>query len=180
MSETTRESNSGSAHFGDKTAAYLKKLTRESVEKHTNTSVLFFEIDYEKSKRNFYGETIIKVWKNSIGIQISGTINIGEGTDIVIEDIPNQITKLIFSCYVSHLKELNVEPKIGDYFSTKNRIYLIYEKSILDANKAAIATDREALWISYTCVAADDEQLTIPGGKNNIGTKNQIEGTSQF
>ena len=180
MADTAKESQSGKAFYGDKTAKYLQKLTRESIEKHTNTSVLFFEIDYEKSKRNFYGETIIKTWKNSAGVRVNGIINIGEGGDVVVEDIPNQITTLTFSCYVSLLKELNIEPKTGDYFATKNRFYLIYQKSILDANKAALATDREAMYASYTCVAADDEQLVIPGASEITDTKNKLDGTSQY
>ena len=52
MADTPRPSESGQAFFGSKTQNYLKKLSRESIEKHTNTSVLFFAVDYENSKRN--------------------------------------------------------------------------------------------------------------------------------
>lgn len=182
MSHTQNESGSGLAHFGNKDAAYLKKLSRESVEEHTNTSVLFFQVDYEKSKRNFYGELIIKKWVDPKGVEVKGIIQLVEGTDLVIEDVPNKILTLNFSCYISHLKELGIDPQLGDYFSTKNRIYMIHNKSILDANKGSIATDREAIWVNYECVQGDDEQLAPPGTFDGtpLGTKNDITGTSQY
>ena len=183
MADTGRPSNSGEAFFGGKDAKYLKKLSREAVEKHTNTSVLFFGVDYERSKRNFYGELIIRVWTNPLGIEVKGIIQLDEGTDVVIEDIPNKIINLNFSCYIAHLKELGIDPQLGDYFSTKNRIYMIQKKTILDANQTSLATDREAMYIKYECVQADDEQLMPPGSMDGgaaAGTKNEITGTSQY
>jgi hypothetical protein len=182
MADTAKESGSGKAFYGDKTSNYLKKVSRESVEKHTNTSVLFFAVDYERSKRNFYGELIIRVWTNPIGIEVKGVIQLDEGTDVVVEDIPNKIIQLNFSCYIAHLRELGIDPQIGDYFSTKNRIYMIHNKTILDANETAIMTDREALYIKYDCVQADDEQLVPPGSYDGapLGTKNEITGQQQY
>lgn len=182
MSENKRENNSGSAHFGSKDMAYLKKLSREAIEDVTNTSVLFFAVDYERSKRNFYGELIIRVWTDPLGIEVRGIIQLDEGNDVVIEDIPNKILNLNFSCYIAHLRELGIDPQLGDYFSTKNRIYMIHNKTILDANQVSIATDREAFYIKYECVQADSEQLTPPGSFDGSieGSKNDIMGTSQF
>lgn len=182
MSDTTRPNQSGQAFFGSKTQNYLKKLSRESVEKHTNTSVLFFAVDYEKSKRNFYGELIIKKWVNAQGIEVKGVIQLDEGGDLVMEDIPNKILTLNFSCYISHLRELGIDPQLGDYFATKNRIYMIYNKTILDANQVSIMTDAEAMYIKYDCVQGDDEQLAPPGSMDGvqIGTKNEINGTQQW
>ena len=177
-----RENNSGSAHFGGKDMAYLKKISRSAVENITNTSVLFFAVDYEKSKRNFYGEMLIRMWVNPLGIEVRGIINLEEGAETNIGDIQNKILKLDFSCYISHLKELGIDPQIGDYFSTKNRIYMIYGKSILDANQVSVGTDREALYCNYHCIESDNEQLTPPGSYNNTpeGTKNEITGQRQF
>jgi len=181
MADTSRESTSGQAFFGGKDSRYLKKLSREAVEKHTNTSVLFFGVDYERSKRNFYGELIIRVWTNPLGVEVKGVIQLDEGTDLVVEDIPNKVMTLNFSCYISHLSELGIDPQLGDYFSTKNRIYQIYNKTILDANQVSIATDREAMYIKYECIQGDSEQLTPPGSFDTSpeGSKNDITGSNQ-
>jgi hypothetical protein len=177
-----RENNSGSAHFGGKDVAYLKKVSRSAVETNTNTSVLFFQVDYEKSKRNFYGELIVRTWVNSLGVEVKGIIQLEEGSDTSVQDIPNKVLTLNFSCYISHLKELGIDPQLGDYFSTKNRIYMIHNKSILDANQVSIGTDREALYVKYEAIQADDEQLTPPGSYDGslTGTKNDIMGTNQY
>jgi hypothetical protein len=177
-----RENNSGSAYFGGKDMAYLKKVSRSAVESITNTSVLFFAVDYEKSKRNFYGELIVRTWVDPLGIEVKGIIQLEEGSDTSVQDIQNKILTLNFSCYISHLKELGIDPQIGDYFTTKNRVYMIHNKSILDANQVSVGTDREALYVKYECVQGDDEQLAPPGSYDGspIGTKNDIMGTQQY
>jgi len=182
MADTPRPSESGQAFFGSKTQNYLKKLSRESIEKHTNTSVLFFAVDYENSKRNFYGELIIKKWVNPKGVEVKGIIQLDEGSDLVVEDISNKILTLNFSCYISHLREIGIDPQLGDYFATKNRIYMIHNKTILDANQVSIMTDAEALYVKYECVQGDDEQLAPPGAFDGspLGTKNEINGTQQW
>lgn len=181
MADTAKESGSGSAFYGNKTANYLKKLSRESTEKHTNTSVYYFQVDYEKSKRNFYGELVIKRWVNPLGVEVKGIIQLDEGSDIVIEDIPNKIMTLNFSCYIEHLRELGIDPQLGDYFTTKNRVYMIHNKTITDSNLVSIKTDAEALYIKYDCTQADDSQIEIPGSMDGspLGTKNDITGDSQ-
>lgn len=182
MADDARLDSGRSEHFGKKTAAYLKKLSRESVEKHTDTSVLYFEVDVENSKRNFYGELLVKKFINPLGIEVKGIINITAGNDIVVEDIPNAIASLKFSCYIQHLQELKIDPKIGDFFATKNRTYFIYKKEIMDTNRGAVGTDREQMTIQFEAIQADDEQLH-PGlwdgnniTKNNILNQRQIFG----
>lgn len=180
MSKDNEISGSGANFFGNKTEKYLKKLSRESVEKHTNTSVLFFGVDYERSKKNFYGEMVIRVWKNTIGIEVKGIIQLDHADGISVEDIPNKTMNLNFSCYLDHLKELGIDPGIGDCFSTKNRIYMIYDKTLQDSNMVSVMTDREALYIKYDCIALDSEQTTLPGTDRGAdGTKNDISGTDQ-
>lgn len=180
MADTSKPSKSGVAHWGDKTLAYAKKLGRESVEKHTNTSVLYFEIDVARSKKNFYGELLVKKFVNPKGIEVTGVIEIKEGGDVVVEDIPNKLTTLKISCFASHLKEIGIEPKLGDYFATKNRIYFIWNKSIQDANSVSVGVDRESVFVVYDCVQADDEGL-FPGlfGTDDGGTSNDITGNRQ-
>lgn len=181
MSDTGREHKSGNAFFGNKDVKYLKKLSRESIEKHTNTSVLYFEVDVEKSKRNFYGEMLVKKFNNPRGISIAGVIELNEGGDNSLEDVPSKILTLKFSCYVAQLRELGIEPKLGDYFATKNRLYFIHNKTILDANSVSVNVDKEALSIRYDCIQSDDETI-LPGLWNTTdgSTKNAIEGDKQF
>lgn len=182
MADGARLDSGRNEFFGQKTANYLKKLSRESVEKHTDTSVLYFEIDVENSKRNFYGELLVKRFVNPRGTEVKGIIDISAGNDLTVEDIPNAIANLKFSCYIEHLQELKIDPKIGDYFSTKNRTYFIFKKEIIDTNRGAIGTDRSQMTIQFECVQADDEQLH-PGlwdgntiTKNNILNQRQING----
>lgn len=159
MSEKAKLDTGRQEWFGTKTQNYLKKLSRESVEKHTDTSVLYFEVDVENSKRNFYGELLVKVFINPLGIEVKGIIEITAGGDLVVEDIPNAIANLKFSCYIQHLQELGIDPKIGDYFTTKNRTYFIFKKEIVDTNRGSIGTDREQMTIQFECVQSDSEQL---------------------
>ena len=181
MADSAKDTRSGRAFYGDKTLSYAKRLSRESVEKHTDTSVLFFEVDWERSKKNFYGELLIKKFVNPKGIEVKGIVDLTEGGDIVTQDIPNQLLNLKFSCYVNHLQELSIDPKIGDYFATKNRVYFIYGKQITDANKNSVGVDRETVSIVYSCVEADSEQI-FPGlyDSQDGGTKNDILGNNQL
>jgi hypothetical protein len=166
--------------FSNKDINYLKKVSREATEQHTNTSALYFQVDYNNSKKNFYGELIVRKWVNPLGVEVKGIIDLVEGDEIAVEDIPNKTMKLNFSCYLDHLRELNIQPELGDCFSIKNRIYMIYNKTILDANMVSIATDQEAVYIKYDCIELVDEQLIPPGDySSNIGSKNDITGSSQ-
>lgn len=179
MADKERNNESGSQFFGDRSRNFLKRMSREVVESLNNFTVLYFEVDYENSKRNFYGELVVRKFTNAKGIKVNGILKIEQGTDLSQGDIPNKITTLEFGCYLDHLKELGIQPKIGDYFSTKNRIYYIYDKTIADANLLSVNTDQEAIAIRYSCVMADSEQLTTPSIDDNLPTKNSIEGTSQ-
>lgn len=177
MADTPRPNKSGRGFFGPKDLKYLKKVSRQAIEKHTETTVLYFELDYENSRRNFYGEMVIKKFVQSKGVPIKGVVEVLQSDTATLERIPNKLTTMTFSCYLDHLREEDVEPRIGDYFATKNRFYLIHDRTILDANEVQVAVDREALSIRYTCVEADEESI-LPDifATENQGTKNEIEG----
>lgn len=176
MADTPRDTKSGNAWFGSKDMSYLKKVSRQAIEKHTDSEVLFLEIDYEKSIRNFYGELIVKKFVNSKGIPVKGILNVEQNDTVTLEKVPNKITKFTLSCYLEHLKELGIEPKQGDYFILQNRYYLIWDKGITDA-KYAVSTGREKLSMYFKCQEADDE-MTLPDlfEKENRGSQNDIEG----
>lgn len=172
--------SSGKEFFGDKSRAFLLKTSRHLVEDINNHTVLYFEVDYERSKKNFYGELIVKAFVEPKGVPVKGVITLKEGSDVVQGEIPNKILTLEFACYIEHLQELGIDPKRGDYFATKNRHYFIFDKTIPDSNEKSIGTDQQSYAIIFKCVQADSEQLLPPGDWNGVeGTKNEIENTSQ-
>jgi hypothetical protein len=177
MSDTPRETRSGNAHFGSKDMQYLKKMSRQAIEKHTDTEALYLEIDYENSIRNFYGELIVKKFVNPKGVPVKGVIAVEEHDNVTLEKVPNKITRFTLSCYTDHLRELNVEPKMGDYFILQNRYYMIWDRGITDAVNP-VAVGRENLSITYKCTEADDEEV-LPEifQKEERGSQNDIEGT---
>jgi hypothetical protein len=158
----TKNKKQGDKHkfgFGEKTIDFLEKKTRQAVEDNSEAIALYFELDYEASHTNFYGELLIKQFKNPLGLNVRGIINVEELSASVVEGIPNQITQLTFTVYINELKELNISPKIGDYFAYKTRYYLIFRKLIADANKATIGTALDPLYTIFYCQQADDEQI---------------------
>lgn len=176
MSNTPRDTKSGNAHFGSKDMQYLKKVSRQAIEKHTDTEAIYMQIDYEKSIRNFYGELLVKKFVNPRGIPVKGVIAADENDTVTLEKIPNKITKFALSCYSDHLRELGVEPQIGDYFVLQNRYYMIWDRGITDAVNP-VAVGRENLSITYKCSEADDEEV-LPDifQKEDRGSQNDIDG----
>jgi len=165
--------------FGNKTLDYLKNKSRTAVEKYTDTTALFLELDFERSKKNFYGEILIKAWRNPRGTAVNGIISIKEADEVTVEDIPNQIASLDFVVYIDHLKELGIWPQLGDYFTIKNRMYLIHRKSLLDSDKNSILTDKEAVTIKFYCIEADSENIT-PSMTEESGTQNEKYNEKQY
>lgn len=166
--------------FGQKSTDFLKKKSRDAVEIYSDTPVLYFEVDVENSKRNFYGEMIVKKWKNPKGAKVKGTVEITESSEFNLADIPNRLTQLKFSCYIDHLKDLGIWPQLGDYFSVKNRFFFIQTKELLDVNKHAIMVDKDAYSITFTCGEADNETVIPNISTEEDGTANQLFGTQQF
>ena len=94
MADNKRETQSGKGWFGSKDLAYLKKVSRQAVEDHTNTSMLYFEIDYENSKRNFYGEMLVKAFKVPQGVEVKGIIKAEQSDGLTLERVPNKLPEL--------------------------------------------------------------------------------------
>lgn len=182
MSGSKNREDNSKVGFGSKTNDFLIKKSRQAVEDQSNTALLYFEVDVENSKRNFYGEMIIKKWKDPKGIKVKGTIEITESQNINLADIPNKITQLKFSCYTDHLRDLGIWPQVGDYFSVKNRFYFIQTKEILDVNEHTVNVDNDAYSIVFNCGEADSESVTpqISLEYNEDGYANQIFNSQQF
>lgn len=167
---SSKNTNHGRLYFDDKDIAYLKKLSREAVEQHNNVSLLYFGLDWEASKRNIYGEMIVKKFKNVSGVQIKGIIKMQQGDETLNQGIPQKIMKLDFSCYVEHLKELGVDPKIGDYFSYGVRFYKIYDTTLEDYGPGNVIGNRERMRKDFRCIQEDDEVIQQNPFGDNLGT----------
>jgi|ERR1035437_6558105 hypothetical protein len=164
--------------FGSKTENFLRKKSRQAVENYSDTCLLYFEVDYARSKKNLYGELLVKEWVDPNGIQLYGNIEITEDSQSDLERIPFKLLQLKFSCFVEHLKEVGIMPQIGNYFATKNELYYIHDKSLLDSNKHSINTDNEAISIEFYCTQIDDETIYSAIIDNQI-TANEIFGRDQ-
>ena len=161
LKKINNRKKAGTIAWGEKTQNYLEEKSRISVEEHTNTPVLFFEIDYEKSHKNFYGEILHKIFKNNFGVPLEGTV------EIVAEEISydeggiiNKGNVLNFGCFISMLKEKKVNPKWGDYLYAKNKWYSIFDKTALDANETAVAYDK-ATTIKFRAAECTDEEINF-------------------
>jgi len=159
MSDIKDNIGTGKIGFGRKSEQFLRTKSRQAVEKYSDTSLFYFEVDYDKSYKNFYGELLIKEWVNPQGTQLHGTIEVTESDESELSGLPNKLLSLKFSCYVEHLKEIGIMPKIGNYFTTKNEVYIIQDKTLLDSNKHSINTDSEAIAIEFKCTQVDDETM---------------------
>lgn len=162
--------------WGKNTQDFLVQVSRKAIENYNENSVLFFEVDYNKSKRNFYGEYETIEFINKKGIEVKGVINIkNEEVDERAKMI-NQNTSLEFSCYIDHLKDLGIKPELGNYFSYKNKFYYIYNKIALDANQNVIAGGNKPIWQRFDCYEEDGE--TLYGfnyiGLDDEGSQNEI------
>jgi len=170
-----KDTDKGRLYFQDQDIEYLNKVSREVVEDQQRFSVLYFEVDWINSKKNFYGEMIYKRFTNPKGIPIFGVMKINQGDEQTTQGVPGKIMKLTFSIYSEQLDELNVKPKIGEYFGIGNRFYEIYDKSIEDVGPGSVMIDRKKMRIDYSCMQADDEIMFRDSwGQENLGTESKL------
>lgn len=154
-----KNTENGKLYFGDKDAAYLKQVSREAVEETHNMPILFLEIDWINSKRNFYGEMTVKRFKNPKGVQIRGSYKIEQNPMTTQNGIPYKTMRLTVSIYTEQLQELSIEPKIGDYFYAGSRYYQIYDRTINDVGPGNLMMQRERMRCDYFTFEVDDETI---------------------
>jgi len=169
MADTQNKTNNGNLSFGDKDAAYLKKVSREAVEKHIDIPILYFAIDWINSKRNFYGEMKVKRFKNPKGQEIRGTYKIEQNPITHQNGIPYKTMKLTVSLYTEQLQELAIEPVRGDYFYVGQRYYQIFDLTINDAGPGNLLMDRERMRCDYFAFEVDDETIQKTVNPENYG-----------
>jgi|GEM_PF-2782280 len=175
MATSGKRRNNGELYFGSKDAAYLKKVSRQAVEDHHQSSILFFEIDWFKSKKNFYGEMTMKKFKNPLGVELFGIYKIEQENPVNTFGIPNKTLTLTVSVYVEQLVELNIEPKLGDYFGIGRRLYEIYDKTISDVGVGNLLGKRGRVRQDFKCRQGDDETLDKNPFGEGIGREYQLD-----
>ena len=169
-----KETNSGKLYFSDKDADYLEKVSREVVEDHHNTPILFFKVDFKNSLRNFYGEMLFKKFQNPKGTEIRGVYKINQGEETSQGGIQNKLMKLTVSIYVEQLEELDVTPELGDYFGIGKRLYIIYDKTIEDVGPGNLQINRKRMRQDFFCIQEDDEALQKNAFGENLGLEKDI------
>ena len=173
--KSAKDTDNGKLYFGDKDASYLKKTSREAVETHHNAPILYFEIDWIQSKRNLYGETLVKKFKNSKGVEVYGIYKIQEDDATQTNGIPNKTLKLTISVYTEHLEELNITPQRGDYFGIGKRLYRITDKTIEDVGPGNLLMNRERMRQDFFASQDDDEVLQKDIWGDNLGIESDIK-----
>jgi len=174
LSDRINKNSQEKIGYGDKTNDLVIELSRNAVEVYSNTPLLYFEVDVENSRRNFYGEMLIKKFKQPLGVKLYGTVKLTEDSKNMLEDIPYKLVKMNVGIYTEHLREQGVWPQLGDYFCIKNRFYFIEDKEILDVNKHTITVDREAYSLTFICSEADDEIIMPSISAEDEGYANQL------
>jgi hypothetical protein len=154
---SNKQTENGRLYFGEKDQEYLKQVSRQAVEEHHNVTVLYFELDWEKSKRNFYGEMLVKKIKNPHGVEVRCAPKLKQNEQEWSTGLANKQMSLIVSVYVEHLKELNINPQRGDYFTVGKRIYQIHDKTIEDVGPGNLILGRERIRQDFFCYQEQDE-----------------------
>lgn len=174
MAISGKNTDNGRLYFGDKTAAYLKKKSRQAVEGYHNAPILFFAVDWANSKKNFYGEMTVKKFVDPAGVQVRGIYKIAQGDDQIQNGLPNKNLKLTVSIYTDQLTELSIKPQQGDYFNIGKRFYQIYSRTIDDVGPGSLMMNRGRMRIDYLCTEADDETTQKNPFADNLGQEVQI------
>lgn len=157
MSDSSKETEFGRLYFSDKTINYLKRKSRAAIEKYHNVSVLYFGIDWGKSKKSFYGDITHKVFIDPKGIPIKGVIKITQSDEAKNNGIPGRTLQLTVSVFTEHLNELNIDPQQGDYFFIGKRYYKIFSRSISDVGIGSVLYNREQMRRDFICYEEDEE-----------------------
>lgn len=174
MAQSGKKTENGRLYFGDKTAEYLKKKSRQAVENYHNAPILYFGIDWVNSKRNFYGEMTVKKFANPLGVPVKGIYKINQSEASKENGLPKKSMTLTVSLYVDLLTELNIDPAEGDYFGIGNRFYKIYSRTTDDVGPGSLMMNRGKIRRDFLCLEEDDEALQ----KNPYGANAGLESQS--
>lgn len=145
---------------GTKTQEFLKKKSRQAVEKYQDIDVLFFQIDYKRSKKNGYGELLIKQFIEPSGIPVKAAVAVESKDNTVLSsNLYYKDQAIRVSIYKEQLDELGVEISLGDCFGWKNRLYEVYQKTLEDSSEAAPLIDESPVGYLFLCKQIIDESI---------------------
>lgn len=172
---SAKETENGKLYFGDKDADYLKRMSREAVETHHNSPILYFQMDWLASKRNLYGEATVKKFVDVRGVEVAGVFKLEQGDSTQTNGIPGRKMSLTVSVYVEALKEKNLEPQLGDYFGIGKRLYIIRKKTMEDVGPGNLLMNRERMRQDFFAVEETDEVLQKDIWGDNLGLELDIK-----
>lgn len=159
QSSNNKNTDYGKGYFGDKDQDYLKQLSRQAVEEHHNAPILYLELDWESSNKNFYGEITVKRFVIPSGISIRGAIQLSQNELQRQEGVPYKTMSLVLSIYTEQLQEKGIDPKLGDFFYVGTRFYQIWDKTINDAGPGQLMLNRGRIRCDYKAFEVDDEAI---------------------
>ena len=131
--------------FGDAEERFFQNSGREISEKVLLESLVLYRVDLKKTRTHaLYGESKFKKYLEPV--EVFGLINVesdspeytaGEGL------IKKGFGKLTAQVYLSHLEELNVQIRMGDFVYHKGNYYEIINDGKSDiGNKFAFGSDK--------------------------------------
>ena len=130
--------------FGEKERLFFDSAGRELVNGILKESFILYRIDYSKTNTHkLYGEAKKKVYKTPV--EIFGRINVEvESPEYMTSGgiIKKGFGKITADVYRTHLDELNVNPKMGDYMYREGHYYEIVDDGSSNiANEQSYAGD---------------------------------------
>jgi hypothetical protein len=147
--------------FGEKERKFFNNAGREIVNEVLKESFLYYRVDYKKTKtHSLYGEAKKKVFEPEV--EIFGRINVESGSPEYMA--PGGIIKKGFGAitaevYNSHLEELQVKIRMGDFMYHKGHYYeIIDDGSSNISNEHAYGGDK-LFYISIKGIRVKDDMF---------------------
>jgi len=130
--------------FGEKERAFFDTVGREITNDILKESFILYRVDYQKTNTHkLYGESKKKVYLTPV--EVFGRINVeSDSPEYMVPGgiIKKGYGKITASVYRTHLAELNVNIRIGDYTYFKGHYYeVIDDGSSNIANQQSYAGD---------------------------------------
>lgn len=131
--------------FGEKERKFFEMNGKELVHGILKESFILYRIDYKKTKTHeLYGESKKKVWLPEI--EVFGRINVDVEDPKYFSNgglVERGFGKITAEVYLSHLNELNVKVKMGDFLYHKGHYYEIIDDGLSNiSNEHAFGGDK--------------------------------------
>ena len=145
--------------FGEKERRFMEGAGKELVHDILQETFLLFKIDLRATKTHkLYGEAKKKRWLNPV--EISGRINVEVGDPSYMAPggiIQKGLGNITAEVYMSHLSELDVNVKIGDFMYHKGHYYEVIDDGAAGiSNQHAFGGDK-LFWVTIKGVRVKDD-----------------------